>query len=228
VVGSFFAAVVLIAAAINFWGAAELRQNGGELAFVTIVGAATIVVATSLSAWLNISFSLDVLGRQNPAALVSICAVLISAGAIYSGSSLGEGPSYSNNFFCMMLGFSAFFGLWLLLEFATSVSRSISEEGDLASGIRFGSWLLSVALVLGRALAGDWHSEQQTLRDFIREGWPAVLLCGLAMMSEMMLRPKAKSLFPKWQIQGLVPAFVYFGLALAWLWRLGPWEGMRK
>jgi hypothetical protein len=228
VAGCFFGTVILIAGAINFWGAAELRQNGGELAFVTILGAATIVAAIGLSAWLGISYCLDAIDRQNPAALISICAVMLSSGLIYSGSSVGEGPSYSNNLFCMALGFTAFFAAWLLLEFSTEVSRSICEERDPASGIRFAGWALATALVLGRALAGDWHSEQDTLHDFLEAGWPIILLSGVAIFMETMFRPSWKNPFPKYDTNGLFPALLYLSLAFVWLWHLGWWEGMQK
>ena len=48
--------------------------------------------------------------------------------------------------------------LWFMLETGGQVSRSIAEERDVASGVRLGGLLLAWALILGRAITGNWHS----------------------------------------------------------------------
>jgi len=220
--------LAFFAVASRLWGAAEIRASGGEVFFLTFVGAVWLTLATKVFSWLGLSFRDDAVERSNVAALVALCGALMAATFIYAGASIGEGPSYMNNFFCIMLGTSGLIVLWVLLELGAKVSRSITEERDLASGLRMSGFLLAIGLVLGRALAGDWESGAATIRDFVREGWPAVLLWVIALAIERFARPSRGRPFPSWAAFGLLPAGLYVTLAGVWLWHLGAWEGMAK
>src|SRR5947199_339162 len=112
---------------------------------------------------------------------------------------------------------------WLGLSF-----RDDAVERDFASGLRMCGFLLAIGLVLGRAAAGDWHSESATVRDFIHDGWPATILWATALVIERLLRPGRRRPFPAWPSCGLLPALFFLALAAAWLWHLGAWEGMPK
>lgn len=220
------ASLVLIATGLHFWGAAEVRANGSEVFWLTLIGAVWLVVATGLFTWMGLSFRDDVIERKNVSALVALCGAVLAVGLIYAGGSFGEGPSYYNNFFSAALGTAGLFAYWILLEFGAQPSISIAEERDVASGVRLCAFLMAIALVLGRAVAGDWHSESATVRDFIIDGWPAVLIFLAALIAEILLRPGRRRPFPRWQSAGLAPALLYLALAAAWLWHLGRWEGM--
>jgi hypothetical protein len=106
------------------------------------------------------------------------------------------------------------------------VSRSVAEDRDFASGLRLGGFLLATGLVFGRALAGDWHSGEATVHDFIRDGWPAAVIWFLALVIERISRPSRRRPFSAWPAFGLIPALLYTALAIAWLCHLGAWEGM--
>jgi hypothetical protein len=118
--------------------------------------------------------------------------------------------------------------LWIFAESIGKISQSIAEERDLASGLRMSALLIAFGLIIGRALAGDWHSKTATIQDFIRDGWPAAILLLLALIVETVARPNRRRPFPPWPACGLLPAAFYISLATFWLWRLGPWEGMHK
>jgi uncharacterized membrane protein YjfL (UPF0719 family) len=216
----------LIAVSLHFWGAEEVRTNFGAVVVLTCVGAVWLLFATKLFAWFGVSCRDDVIERSNRAALIGICGAILSAALIYAGGSLGEGPSYWNNFFSAGLGTVGWLALWLVFEIAGDASASIAEERDLASGIRLCIFLLAEALVLGRAVAGNWHSAYGTVRDFIADGWPGLVLCGIALRIEQFVRPSPKRPFPAWPSFGLMPALFYLALAVAWLWHMGAWEGM--
>ena len=228
VCGCFIACVIFIGIALHLWGAVEVRTDGGENLFVTFFGLIWLVISRFLFFWFGLSVRDDVVAGGNPAALFAFCGGWIAMAFIYVGGSVGEGPSYSENVFSCGLGAAAFFALWLVLELGARVSVSITEERDLASGLRLAAFQLSIGLILARALAGNWHSAANTLHDFWQDGWLALPLLGIALFGEWFLRPSGVRPFPSGLLAGLLPALMYLALAIGWVWRRGPWEGMPK
>ena len=150
---------------------------------------------------------------------------MMSVLLIYTGGNIGEGPSFWNNIFCGVLGIGTFLVLWLCLELGGAVAQSVAEERDVATGLRAGSFAVAQGLILGRALAGDWHSMLATIEDFARAGWPAAALTVLAIVCERLLRPGPRCPFPSWKTRGLPIAALYLAIAFIWLFYLGSWEG---
>ena len=220
--------LIMIAVALHLWGAAEVRADAGEVFFLTALGTVWLILATILFSWLGLSYRDDVVERRNSAALIALCGAILAVAIIYAGGSLGEGPSYWDNIFSAGLGTTGLLVLWILLELGAKVSMSVAEERDLASGLRMCGFLLATGLVLGRAVAGDWHSEAATLQDFVLDGWPAAVLCAIALVVERFARPSLQCPLPEWPGHGLLPALLYLALGGAWLWHLGAWEGMPK
>jgi uncharacterized membrane protein YjfL (UPF0719 family) len=216
----------MVAVALHVWGAAEVRADPGEVFFLTLGGAIWLVFATWLFSWLGLSFRDDAVDRKNVAALTALCGAVLAISLIYAGGSLGEGPSYLENFFPAALGTGSLLILWIIFELGGRVSISIGEERDLASGMRMCGILVAVGLVIGRALAGDWHSETATIHDFIRAGRPAVAIWMMALIIEILFHPNKFRPFPAWGPYGLLPALFYLALAGAWIRHLGAWEGM--
>ena len=220
--------LLLVAMALHLWGAAEIRADSSEVIFLTFACALWLVVMAKLFPWFGLSLRDDAVERRNTGALVALCGAIVAAALLYAGGSIGEGPSYMNNVFSVGLAAGGFLSLWLLLEIGGGVSVSIAEERDTASGIRLAGFLLSIALVLGRAVAGDWHSESATVRDFINDGWPAVLMGAIAVPIEHYTRPNRRHPFRASAIYGLLPALFYLVIAIAWLMHLGAWDGMPR
>src|SRR5437660_1146041 len=203
------ASLMMTAVALHLWGATEIRANAGEVLFLTFGGAVWLTVATKLFPWLGLSFRDDAVERRNIAALAALCGAVTAVAIIYAGGSLGEGPSFMNNFFSATVGTAGWFALWILLESGARVSRSVAEERNLASGLRLGGFLLAIGLMLGRAAAGNWHSEAATIQGIIHDGWPAAVLWGIALLVEWFARPSRRCPFPSWTGFGLLPAFLY-------------------
>jgi hypothetical protein len=220
--------LMMMAWALYKWGAGEVRSNVGEVLFLTSIGGVWLTLANGLFSWFGLSVRDDAVERRNSSALIALCGAEAAVAVTYTGGSLGEGPSYLNNFVSVGLATVGLFGLWLLLELGGNVSVSIAEERNLAAGIRLGSFLLAVGLILGRAVAGNWHSEADTLRDFIHDGWVTAPFLVLGLFIEWFLRPSRQRPFPSWASCGLLPALIYFVLAAAWVRNLGSWEGMPK
>lgn len=225
---SVIVSIVLIAVALGLWGAKEVREDAGEIFFLTLGGTLYLLACIYFFKWLGISIRDDIVERGNIGALVALCAATIALAMLYVGGSVGEGPDYSENVFSVGLAAGSFLLLWIILEAGGRISMSIAEERDLASGIRFGGFLFATGLILGRAVAGDWHSVDATIHDFVRDGWPAAVICVVALIVEALARPNPRRLAPSWPVFGVVPALVYLTMAVAWLWHIGRWEGMPK
>jgi uncharacterized membrane protein YjfL (UPF0719 family) len=222
------AALTLVAITLEFWGAREIRANVSEVFFLTLVAAVLLILAAKLFPWFGLSLRDDAVERKNLSALIALCGAVLALGFICAGANIGEGPSYTNNFFCDVIGIASFFLLWFIVESIGKISRSIAEERDLATGMRMCGLLLALGLIIGRALAGDWHSETATVQDFIHEGWMAAALLLLALIVEPFARPNRRQPFPPWPACGLLPAALYISLAGVWVWHLRAWEGMPK
>jgi uncharacterized membrane protein YjfL (UPF0719 family) len=227
-VGTLFGGLVLLFCALRAYGAKEVRTDFGSLLFLTVLGGVWLIIAVLLFPWLGLSLRDDAMERRNRAALVALLGALVGVQLTFIGANIGEGPSYWNNLFCAALGTGALLGLWLLLELAARVSASVAEERDPASGLRLAAFLVAAGLILGRAVAGDWHSEAATVHDFVRDGWPATALWLLALITERLFRPSRRMPFLSWRAYGLPPSLLYVGLAMAWLFHVGRWEGFAQ
>jgi uncharacterized membrane protein YjfL (UPF0719 family) len=218
--------VALIATALWLWGAKEVRGNVSEVSFLTFIGIVWLLFGYLLFPWIGLSPRDDAFERKNPAATIALSCALFSIAITFAAGNLGEGPSYWENIFCAALATGGLFGLWLVMELGSHVSISIAEERDFASGLRFGGLLIALGLVLGRAVTGNWHSASDSVYDFIRDGWPTAIICLVAFVVELFLRPNRLRPFPSWPVFGLVPALLYLLSSIVWLWHLGRWEGM--
>lgn len=209
-----------------FWTAKETRHGQPYTLLVVAMGGAWLVACSGLFRWLGLSVREDACERRNRSAALAISGALIGAMFIFCGANTGEGPSFWNNVYSALLGGVAWFALWQTLEGTTKVSLAITEDRDVAAGIRVGAFLAAEGLVLGRALSGNWHSVQATTWDFLRDGWPAIVLMVLAVILERMLRPTAANPFPAWPTRGVPVAMLYVAAAMGWVLKLGWWEGV--
>jgi len=227
-VGTLLGGLLLLVGALRGWGAKEVHEAPGAILFLTALGGVWSLVVMALFPWLGLSLRDDAMERRNTAALVALLGALLAVQLTFIGGNIGEGPSYWNNVFCAVLGTGGLLCLWLALEVGGGVSASIAEDRDLASGVRLCGFLVAAGLILGRAVAGSWQSEAATLRDYVHDGWPAGGLGVLALIFERRLRPSQQRPFPAWPVVGLLPALLCLGLAGAWVYHVGPWEGFAR
>jgi hypothetical protein len=214
--------------ATGSWAAKEIRDNIAYRLLVMAMGGATLTISAMVISCLGISLRGDAFERRNFAAVLVWSGAIAGILLIYTGASVGEGPSFWENVFSTAIGIATWLALWLTLELAAGVSRSVAEERDTASGLRMAGFLAAEGLILGRALAGSWHSAAGTLADFARFGWLALALAALAIAMEFRLRPSPACPLPSWRTHGVPAAVLYVALAAAWVLRLGWWEGAPK
>jgi uncharacterized membrane protein YjfL (UPF0719 family) len=223
---SVSACLTAVAVTLHFWGAVEVRTDPVALLGLTFVGALWIFLASKIFPWLGLSFEFDIVDCKNTAAVIAFSGAVVAIAILYVCGNFGEGPSYLENFFSAGVGCVAWFLLWLIFELTTKVSLSITEQRDLASGVRCCGILVATGLILGRATAGNWASAFATIHDLFRDGWVAGALLVLALPVESFVQPSKFRPFPSWINCGVVPAIIYLSIAGAWLWHLGRWEGM--
>jgi uncharacterized membrane protein YjfL (UPF0719 family) len=216
---------VLLWVAARSWTDKEVRQNTAYQWLTLTLGGSYLLIAFTLRRLLGIGLRDDAFERRNLAAILALSGAVIGSMLVYIGSNLGEGPSFLINIFCAALGLMTWIVLWVALEMGGGVAWSVAEERDVASGVRLGAFLIAEGLVLGRALAGNWHSVRGTVEDFGRDGWFALVLLSIAVLAEWILKPRARCPFPSWRTRGVPVAVLYLLFALAWLRYLGPWEG---
>jgi|SRR6266850_2073152 len=164
-----------------------------------------INAARFLTPFLGISITSDVIERNNSAAVIALAGAFASVLIVYGGSNIGSGPTIATTLVPAFLGTLALFGFWLVLELVCHPSTAITEDRDLATGIRLAGFLLAIAVIFGYAMAGDWISLEDTFLDLGRHGWPAITVLLIAVTLEKKLKPDPTMPRPSIPTHGLLP-----------------------
>jgi hypothetical protein len=200
----------------------EVRSDVGyHLAFLIAWGAALIWVHM-VGCLLGVEWLAQGLERRNRGAVWAGIGLTVGITLAVAGANIGEGPTMATTIGPMFLAVGALVGLWLVFAVVTGNTAAVTVERNEASGLRLGGLLIAWGLVLGRSVAGDWVSLEDTWHDFYDEGLiPGLVLLGLAMGVEIFMRPTKRRPFPTGLRCGLVPAGLFVLLAFVWLWHLG-------
>jgi hypothetical protein len=207
------------------WTAVEIRGGQAYTWLAMFMGGGWFAIYARLFRWLGIGLREDVCERTNPAALRTVCGAIIGGMLLYCGSICGEGPSFWNNVFTVLASGGAWFLLWILFEKLTAISRSVSEDRDVAAGSRFGGLLIATGLIIGRAAAGNWEAWQATIIDLVRDSWPAIPLVLAAALVERFGGRASHGPGVSFPMLGVPVAILYLAAATAWVLHLGWWEG---
>ncbi len=181
--------------------ASDVRDSTKYMFFYMVFGAAWLAVAVRGLSLLGLSVRDDVVERGNRAAAWAIAGAMVALMLCFAGGNIGEGPGWWVVWFAAALATSALGLLWLLLVRLWPVADRITIDRDVATGRRTGLLFVSLGLVLGRAVAGDWHSAGQTVVDFGVVAWPALVLVVVAGLAERRL-PRAGAL--AWLLPGVM------------------------
>jgi hypothetical protein len=202
-------------AVLRTLAAEDVRDAPIYMLLYLALGAAWVGVARLFLPLLGISPRDDVLERRNPAALLAVSGALVGLTLCYAGANIGNGPGWWVVVVTAGLATAAFWVLWAMMDRLGHFSDWITIDRDRASGCRLAGALVAIGLVLGRAAAGDWHSLEATLADFVRVGWFAAILAASAVLVERFLHPTAEQHQPP-LLAGIPPALVYLGGAAAY------------
>lgn len=215
------ALLVVMDCVLRVGAAREVREDTVYEWLFLALGAAWLALAWKVTAWLGIDVGDDALERNNSAACVATCGVLVSSMTIYGFANIGEGPTIWTTIGPAALGAVAAVGLMAVYQSVSGAADAIAIDRDLASGIRLAGLALSGGIILGRPLAGDYVSAAHTLREFFCQAWPALPLVGLATLVEQRLRPNPQQPRPNALQGGLLPALGYVVVGLVDLIHLG-------
>jgi hypothetical protein len=206
------------------FAARDVRSDGFYIFLFMALGMAWMMFGAQLFPFLGISVREDVVEQGNGAATVALTGGVLGILLAYAGGNIGEGPTIWTTIFPCLLASAGLMLVWFLLELGSRVSLAIAEERDDASGWRLAAFLVSTGLILGRTVAGDWESTAATIRDFIAQGWPVLVLALGAILVERFLQPTLKRSKPSVWKCGLLPGLVYLGIAVVVLIKLGRWK----
>src|SRR3954463_3068227 len=149
-----------------------------------VLGLAWLRVAVETFPFAGLSARDDVGERGNVAAAIAFGGALVGSALCYAGGNIGSGPGWWVVVFSAALATGTFLAGWLLLTTFTPVADSVTIDRDKAAGLRLGAFLVALGLLLGRGVAGDWHSGRQTVADFIATLPLAAVLLVIALVIE--------------------------------------------
>src|SRR6185295_487884 len=103
-IAALAAAIALMYSVTWYWSSKEVR-HGQDYSWLTLLmGGAWLGIAGRLFPWLGLGFRLDVCEGRNRAAALAMFGAILGATFLFCGSNIGEGPSFWNNVFCLLLG----------------------------------------------------------------------------------------------------------------------------
>jgi uncharacterized membrane protein YjfL (UPF0719 family) len=209
---------------LRAWADPEVRGSACYLSILMAWGIAGASLTSLVFPYLGVSVRWDCIGGRNLAAAWSLAGAIMGLLFIHCGSNIGRGPSLWNNVFSAMAGTVVWLALWFFLEWRTRVSLAVTEERDLGSGLRLGSFLCAEGLIMGSAVAGEWESMVGTMADLIRDGWFGLALVLPMIAFEKRLQPSRNTLFPSWIKNGLCPAVAYLAFGAFVVVLLRKWK----
>ena len=204
--------------------AEDVRYDPTYVFFYLVLGAAWLGAYKSILALAGLSARDDVLERGNEAAAVAISGALVGLTLCFAGGNVGDGPGWWVVVFSGLMATGAFYLIWCVAARLTGWADRITIDRDVSAGIRCGGYFVGTGLILGRAVAGDWESAVAAALDFLKLGWPALLLAGAAVVLEKRLRPEAGRSLRGAGLRGWLPAILYVAIAFGVVALMGPWS----
>jgi hypothetical protein len=201
----------------------DVRNSPVYLLFYTVLGVGWLVPGMWLLAFLGVSSRDDLLERRNPAAGAVCLGWLAGATLAYAGANIGDGPGFWVVIYCSILSTLGLAAAWFLPAQFADAADVVTIERDFASGVRLAGMLIAAGLILGRSVAGDWEGYDPAFDDFVRLGWPVLLLAGLEVLLCRVTRPTPQHPRNPIVSTGFVPAFGYLAAAFSYVAWLGAW-----
>jgi hypothetical protein len=216
-------ALLLLIVLLN-WADPEVRESAGYQFGFLIAWGTTIILANLVSYLLGLDCLEQGLAGRNRSVIWAWAGLLLGTTLAVAGANIGEGPTEATTLVPMVMAVGSLLVLWVVFAAATRSTLSVTVERDLPSGARLAGLLVAWGFILGRSVAGDWVSVRATMHDFWQQGLrPAILLLCIAIPIELWERPRRRRPIPPILGAGIVPASLFLGFALLWIWCLKVW-----
>ncbi len=219
----------LLSAAVVFfvlrqWAAHDVRSSGVYTGFYLAMWFGWTGAMNFLLGIVGLSCRDDVLERGNPAAGLAVSGAMIGLTVAFAGGNIGDGPGWWVVIFSAGMASATMLGLWIAGNFLSRVADAITIDRDVAAGWRTWGFFVGTGLIVGRAVAGDWHSGGQTVVDFIAKGWWALVLWAIAVGLDVLMRPTPEKPAPNRILCGLLPGLLYLAASVVVVLRQGTWR----
>ena len=199
----------------------DVVSDGRYQVMYLLLGLAWLRVAQPSFTFAGVSARDDVVERGNRAAALALAGAFVGTALCYAGGNIGDGPGWWVVVFCAALATVTLLMAWLMLTWFTPVTDAVVIDRDHASGLRLSGFLIAIGLILGRAVAGDWHSQSQTISDFVAALPAAGLILLIAIGIEWTVRLTPERPRGAMIGAGVLPAVLYVGLAATGVRLLG-------
>jgi hypothetical protein len=215
--GVFGLCGLILGLVLTTLAAPDVRDAPPYLAFYFMFGLAWIRICEWLFAYAGISVRDDVIERRNGAAMPVACGAMLGVTCCFAGGNVGAGPGWWVVAFSGALATIGLAVVWLAVEWAGGVTDLVTIDRDPAVGWRLGGLLAASGLILGRAVAGDWHEAGQTIVDFVAVGWGVAPLAIGAIVVDRLFKPTPEQPRQPLVIGGMFPALIYVVAAAVYL-----------
>lgn len=215
------ASAAILYAVLRLLASSDVRESPLYITFYEVMGLAWVGLTASIFIpFLGVSARDDAIERRNPAASTAIVGAFVGFTLAFAGGNIGDGPGWWVVVVCALLSTGGLILSWIFFERFSKVSEAITVDRDRSAGVRLAGLLVANGLVLGRAVAGDYLSFENTFSDFIRGGWPVIGLTAIAAAVERALKPSPEHPTRPFS-HGVFPWLAYVALAAGWLYVLG-------
>jgi len=201
--------------------AIDVRTDGRYQFLFVAMGSIWVLWMPRALSLIGVSYRDDALERRNVSAAIAIAGTVAGLAILFTGSNMGEGPSIWNTVETALAATAVLFSAVLVLALTTAVGDTISIERDMSAGVRFAGWIAASSLVLARASAGDWVSDEAMVVDLVSVGWPVLAFLVVAVALELVFRPRLSMPRPSPILAGVVPAALYLAASLAYVATVG-------
>jgi hypothetical protein len=213
--------LALLVPVLHHWAAADVRAHDEYVVLFVFVAAATLGIVAVAMPLLGLSVRDDAVERSNGAAAVAACGALLAVTLCCAGSNVGEGPTIWETIVPGVAAVAALLAAWAVYATASGAMGAITIDRDVASAVRLAGLLVAVGLILGRAVAGDYHSVDETGASFVQVGAPAVFWVAAAVIVHRRFRPTPQRPAPSIEPYGLAPAAAYVLAAVVYVFACG-------
>lgn len=198
-------------AVLHLWSAEDVRTDPAYMFFYMVLGAAWVGLFRVQLPAFGLNVRDDVLERGNAASAWAYIGALGGATFCFAGANVGNGPGWWVVLFSALLSAWSLQLLWWVVHRASGLAEKVAVERDAGAGLRAAGFLIGAGMILGRAAAGDWVSAGATTLDFLRMGWPALVLAAVAVGMERCCPPDpaAEPALGGPVVAGWVPAIGY-------------------